>query len=257
MKWAARIILIAGLWVSCYTNSHAQSNVQFSGQAIRSAPNDISRQMQLYVGDNQVRVEYRYGATDMVKIYDMANQRLLVLVPQQKIYMQRGLPSGRSVNPMLPPRDSNPCSVIPEGQCEKLGSENLFGRPVSKWEVTVDQQGKALHSLHWIDEERLMSLRDVWPDGSVSELTLQGTERRDERVTERWQRVTEHLDGTKDVTTQWYDPELRISVREERPGGLVREITRIRIAKQPEKLFQAPPDYRRVEENGQKPGTTE
>jgi len=136
----------------------------------------------------------------MVEIYDMANPRVLLLVPKQELYMQRSLPPGQVVNPMLPPRDSNPCTVMPEGRCEKLDSEMLHGRPVSKWQVAVDQQGKTLRSLHWIDDERLMSLRDVWLDGSVSELTLQGTAKRDGRVAERWKRVTVHADGRSETT---------------------------------------------------------
>ncbi len=205
--------------------------------------------MRLFVGDNQVRVEYRHNELEVVEIYDMANQRVLLLVPKQKLYMQRALPPGEVINPMLAPRDNNPCAAIAQGQCEKLGSETLYGRSVSKWQVTVVAQGKTLRSLHWIDDQRLMSLRDAWPDGSVSELTLQDSAAREGRITERWERVTAHPDGKKEITKQWYDPELKIAVREERPGGFVREITHIRIAKQAAALFQVPAGYRLVENN--------
>jgi hypothetical protein len=252
MKWAAGTVLVVGLWMSGFTSSHAQSNVQFSGQAIQSAPDGRSRQAQLFVGDNQVRLDYRRGELDMVEIYDMKNQRVLLLVPQQKVYMQRGFPPGQAVNPMLPPKDSNPCAALAEGQCKKLGTEMRYGRPVSKWEVMIDQQGETLRSLHWIDDERMMSLRDVWPDGSVSELVLQGTEKVDGRPTERWQRTTTHKDGKKDVQTQSYDPELQIVVREELPGGFIREIKQIRVARQPAELFQIPAGYRLAEDDAQK-----
>jgi hypothetical protein len=141
---------------------------------------------------------------------------------------------------------------MPEGQCNKLGSEALYGRPVSRWEVTVDRQGEVVRSLHWIDDDRLMSLRDMWPDGSVSELRLIDIEMLDGRKTERWQRTTMRSDGKKDVTTQWYDPELKIAVREELSGGYFREIRNIRVEKQPATLFQVPMDYRLVEEQMEK-----
>jgi len=252
VKWAAAIVLVAGLWMSVYTSSHAQSNVQFSGKAIQMTPDGRSRQTQLFVGDNRVRLQYRRLELDMVEIYDMQNQRVLFLVPQQKIYMLRSLPPGKMVNPMLPSRDSNPCAVMPEGQCRKLGSEALYGRPVSKWEVAIDRQGEVMRSLHWIDDERLMSLRDMWPDGSVSELRLIDIEIFDRRTTERWQRTTLLPDGKKDISTQWYDPELRIAVREELSGGFVREIRRIRVEDQPATLFQVPMDYRLVEDQVEK-----
>jgi hypothetical protein len=251
VNWAVRIFLIIALGVSGYANSYAQSNVQFSGQAIQSLPGGRLRKAQLFVGDNQVRLEYRRGELDMVEIYDMNNHHTLLLVPQQKVYMQRAFLPGQVVNPMLPPRDSNPCTVMPEGECKKLGSETLYGRPVSKWEVTVKRQGKMLRSLHWIDDDRLMSLRDVWPDGSVSELKLQDIEEFDGRTSERWQRTTVRPDGKNETTTQWYDPELRITVREELPGGFIREIRHIRVAKQPATLFQVPEDYLCVEDRAE------
>jgi len=247
VKWAAGLILFVGLWVTANAGSHTQPNVQFSGQAIQSTPDGRSRKAQLFVGDNRIRLEYRKGDLDMVKIYDMENQRVLFLVPQQKIYMQRTLPPGQAVNPMLPPRESNPCSVMPEGECKKLASETLYGRPVSNWEVTIKRKGKILHSLHWIDDVRLMSLRDVWPDGSVSEMKLLDIEDFDGQKTERWQRITVHPGGKKEVAIQWYDPELCIAVREELPGGFVREIRHIRIENQPAALFRVPKDYRLVD----------
>jgi len=252
MKWAAGVFFSIGLCITTITSCYAQSNVQFSGQAVQSAPDGKSRHSTLFVGDNQMRLEYRRGKQDVVEIYDMKNQRAMLLFPQEKIYKQRVASPGKSANPMLPPKGSNPCSAMPEGQCKKTGTETLYGRPVSKWEVTLKRGGKTFHSMHWIDDERLMSLRDVWPDGSVSEFVLQDTEVRDGRMTERWQRTTTHPDGKKVVSTQWYDPELQMTVREELPGGFFREIKSIHVARQPAALFQVPADYQLVEINGKR-----
>ena len=92
-----------------------------------------------------------------------------------------------------------------------------------------------------------MSLRNVRPDGSVAELKLVGTEVLDGRDTERWQKTMTDADGKKDVSTQWYDPELRIITREELHGGYFRELKSIEIAPQPPALFTAPADYKQVE----------
>ena len=161
----AGLILFAGLLTLASAGSHKPSNVQFSGKAVQSAPGHRVRTAKLFVGDNRVRVEYRKGGLDIVEIYDMENQCVFFMIPAQKIYMQRDIPPGQVPNPILPSRENDPCSVMPEGECRKLASETLYGRPVSKWEVTIERKGKILHSLHWIDDDRLMSLRDVWPDG--------------------------------------------------------------------------------------------
>ena len=246
MKWAAGFLLAVGLGVSGIAATRAQSNVQFSGRAIQSSPDGKSREAQLYVGDNQVRLEHSRGDEDIVEIYDMKNQRVLVLVPQQKVYMQRDLPAGAAGNPMLPPKDSTPCTGMPDAHCKKLATERLLGRPVAKWEVTIDRKDKQSHSLHWIDEKRHMSLRDVWPDGSVTESVLEGKESLDGRSVERWRRTTSFPDGKKETTTQWYDPELQIAIREELPGGYFREIRDIHVAPQPPTRFEVPAGYRQV-----------
>ena len=247
MKRVAGVILAIGMWVFGTGNSHA-SVIQFSGQAIQSAPDGRLRQARLFVGDNRVRMEYHKDELDIVEIYDLENRRILLLVPQQKLYMQRVLPPGKMNNPLLPPADSNPCSVIPEGDCKKIGSEEVYGRPVSRWEVTVERKGERLRSLHWIDDERLMSLRDVWPDGSVSELMLVDITQLNGRMAEHWQRTTAPVGGEHYVTELWYDPELGMIVREERPGGYLREIKDIQIGKQPAELFNVPEGYRLIED---------
>lgn len=247
MKWAGGVLLVAGLGMSGIAATHAESNVQFSGQAVQSSPDGKSREAKLYVGDNQVRLEHGNDDQRVVEIYDMKHHRMIVLMPAQKVYMQRELPEGPVSNPMLPPEDSNPCTGMPDAQCRKLGTETTLGRPVTKWEVTVEREGKTLHSLHWIDEQRHMSLRDVWPDGSVTESVMEGTESLQGRTVERWRRTTRFPDGKNTTTTQWYDPQLQIAVREELPGGFFREIRDIRVAPQPPKLFEVLPGYRRVE----------
>ena len=47
-------------------------------------------------------------------------------------------------------------------------------------------------------------------------------------------------------STQWYDPELQIAIREELSGGYFRELRDIRVAPQPDHLFTVPADYQRV-----------
>ncbi len=92
-----------------------------------------------------------------------------------------------------------------------------------------------------------MPLRDVWPDGSVSELKLTGMEVLDGRKTESWQRTMTDAEGKQSTSKQWYDPELRIITREELPGGFYRGLKSIEVAPQPPALFTAPADYKRVE----------
>ena len=253
MKGARGFLFAVCFCFAAMGSAAGASNVQFSAQVVKSAPDKTTQQSQIYVGDNQVRLEYQKDAKTMVEIYDMKNQRAMLLVPQQASYMQRKVPQDEQANPMLPPSDSNPCSRIREAECKLLATESLYGRKVSKWEMVVTYEGKTLRSLHWMDAERHTPLREQWPDGTVSELRLMGDETLHGRATERWEMKTTRPDGEAMQSTQWYDPELQIAIREELPGGYFRELRDIRVAPQPDHLFTVPANYQRVTPEQQQP----
>jgi hypothetical protein len=97
-----------------------------------------------------------------------------------------------------------------------------------------------------MDEERHMPLREQWPDGTVTELRLLGFEKLYGRPTERWEMKTTRPDGEAMQSTQWYDPELQIAIREELAGGYFRELRNISVGPQPAHLFTVPANYQRL-----------
>jgi len=253
VKGARWILFACGFWFAMGTGAADPSNVQFSAQVVKSTPDQKTQHSQIYVGDNQVRLEYEKDSQTKVEIYDMKNQRALLLVPQQASYMERKVPQEEQTNPMLPPSDSNPCSRIGAAQCKLLATEALYGREVSKWEMVVTDEGKASRSLHWMDEERHTPLREQWPDGTVTELRLKGDETLHGRATERWEKKTTLSDGVSTRSIQWYDPELQIAIREELSGGYFRELRDIRVAPQPDHLFTVPANFQRVTREQRQP----
>ncbi len=247
VRRAAGVLFVGCLCVASGIAVAGRSNVQFSAQAVQAATNGQSRIAQVYVGDNQVRLEYPKDDLRMVEIYDMKNRRVLLMVPQQTSYMLRRMPNGRMGNPMLPPSQSDPCVYDPAAKCRVLTSESLYGRKVTKWEMVINRAGHNLRSLHWMDDERHMPLREQWPDGTVSELRPLGQETLNGRPAERWEMKITHPDGEQMLSTRWYDPELQIAVREELPDGKYRELRDIHVGLQPEQLFSVPAGYRRLE----------
>ena len=247
MRGAAGVLFAGCLCISSGTAAAERSNIQFSAQAVQSATDGKNRNAQIYVGDNQVRLEYTKDDQLMVEIYDMKNQRVLLMVPQQASYMLRQMSNGRMANPMLPPSQSDPCSHVATAKCRSLTSESLHGRRVTKWEMVVNREGQNVRSLHWMDDERHIPLREQWSDGTVSELRPLGQETLNGRPTERWEMKVTHPDGKQVQSTQWYDPELKIAVREELPGGNYRELRNINVGLQPEQLFSVPAGYKQLE----------
>ena len=86
------------------------------------------------------------------------------------------------------------------------------------------------------------------PDGSVADLKMIRKEKINGRDTEKWERTLSRPDGQNIKSYQWYDASLEIAIREELPGGYVRELKNIEVSKQPEKLFNIPENYKRIDQ---------
>jgi len=223
----------------------ASQGVQFSAQAIERAPSGVERAAGLFVGNGAVRTEYRANGEPVVEIVVMSKGKRLVIYPSRSEYMEiEGYPvPDLSADQAA----SNPCTGVSNSRCNRIGDEVIAGRKAVKWEMLTRQQDKTVRTLLWIDNEYGFSLKELLPDGSLAELRLLGKERINGRNTEKWQRIITMPDGTSQNMLQWYDPELKLTVREQLPNGFTRELRQIKLASQPAKLFQVPSGYRKID----------
>lgn len=219
--------------------------MEFSALAVQQVPEQAERKARMYVAGQGVRMEYEQNGQSMVEIYNLDRRKAWLLMPGQRLFMERDMPDAIPSNFMTGMRDENPCTGIPEVECRRLGEESIAGRPAVKWEMTGEQDGRTLRSLHWIDRTWNIPLRQLWPDGTVSEMHLLGRDVLHGRETEKWEWVSTDPKGNVRRSTQWYDPQLMLSVREELPGGYLRELRDIQVAAQPDALFRLPGGYQR------------
>ena len=83
--------------------------------------------------------------------------------------------------------------------------------------------------------------------------TKLGVEQVNGRHTEKWQLVMSRDEQTVRWVA-WVDRSLGVAVKEELPGGFVRELREIHEGPQEPTLFQVPSDYKRIEIPKQPPG---
>ena len=243
------------------TAEAAPATAEFSAEAVQQVPNQPVRIARMYVARQGVRTEYQQDGQDMVEIYNLAEKRALLLMPNKRMYMEREMPGDMPPNPLANQPSANPCGNNPNLQCKRLGEEQIEGRRAVKWEMSGQQDGRPVRSLHWIDHSRNLPLRQLWSDGTISELRVLGRETLNGRATEKWELVTTRPDGDSRSSYQWYDAELGITIREELPGGYSRELRNIKVAAQPPTLFTQPQGYQRVTvpdpQQGQEPAATQ
>lgn len=228
---------------------HAEgAGTEFSADLLSRGPDAQTTTGKMYVGDGRVRVEMTQQGRQVVHISDQNKRMEWMVLPDQKSYMEHPLgAAGQSPAPVAKPSaDADPCAGLQGVTCRKVGQDAVGGRAAVKWEMSVTRNGQVLTGTQWLDVQRGLPLKYQMPNGQSMELEMLGTETLGGRAVEKWQMTTSNPQQQTMRSLQWYDPELQLAVREELPGGYVRELDNIRIGKQPDELFAVPDGYTRM-----------
>jgi len=222
------------------------AGTEFSAETLRHGPQSQVASGKLFVGDKRMRIEETHQGQSVIRIIDENLDTAWILFPDRKTYQEHKLQGLGSKPPgMNKTSAENPCNGMPGLTCRKLGEEKIGERTAAKWEITISNQGRTMQSIHWIDKERGIPLREEIPGRHMTQLELVATEDWNGRQVEKWEQVTDtsRSDQPELRTSQWFDPGLGIMVRQEFPGDLVSELKNIRIGKQPDELFRIPADF--------------
>jgi hypothetical protein len=233
------ILLIAAFTVTGISAS--EEVVEFSANAYQKGPQTPPIEAKMFVAGKRVRKEYSANGQQVVEIYDAGKQHAVLLMPAKRSYLERQGSTSNFIEQNSKPK--NPCQGIKEASCKKLGEEKIHGRIADKWEMVMKKDGQDMRALYWIDRQRTMMLKQKLPDGTETELRLQGKETVNGRQTEKWEMTASNPQGQTMRSMQWYDPELKISIREEMPGGYLRELKNISVGVQADSLFEIPAGY--------------
>lgn len=225
--------------------------VEFSADMFQRTPQGQEIQGKIYVGESRMRTEMEQNGQEMVQIVDSGAGKQWMIFPARKAYIEQSAPPGA---PHAGGGEINPCENLPGAECKKLGEEMVDGRMADKWEISFVRRGERQRMVQWLDQERGMPLRQEMPGAQRMELKLAGAEPLNGRSVEKWEMTLYQGDQAPSHSFQWYDPELKITTREEYPGGFVREFRNIRVAEQPEALFELPAGYQRMQGSPQELG---
>ena len=224
------------------------AGVQFSADIVRRGPDGQVTSGKMFVGDGRTRMEMTQQGREVVRISDQKRGMEWILFPADKNYLERSAPPAgaeavKPPPPAAPSAETDPCAGVPGLTCRRVGVEDVNGRAAVKWEMSATDKGQTLTGAQWLDVERGLPLKHLMPNGQIVELKLIGIEQIDGRSAEKWEMVTTAPKQQPMATFQWYDPELKLAVREEFPGGYVSELKNIRVDPQPDDLFAVPAGF--------------
>ena len=224
------------------------AEAQFAAEMIQRGPDGKTTMGKIAKGDAKMRTEAVHQGQTMVRIGDEQRGLEWILFPERKSYMERSTlgPDGRV---MPKPTAQDPCVGMPGLNCKPKGEEQVAGRAALVWDITITQQGQTATLTQWIDKERgpAFTLRQTMADGAKVERNFLGKEDLAGRKTEKWEIQMTAPDGKSMKTTEWYDPELQMAIKQEYPGGIVSELVNISVGPQAAELFSIPAGYSRME----------
>ena len=241
-KFLSGVLGLAVLWLA-NTGMAYEIAVEFSADAVQKSPARPDYRARMFVSKDAVRTESMMNNVKVVEIINSKNGTYWLLIPEQKLYLEQQRGPTEPARTKHKSANATPCAAMPNTKCRLLSKETINQRQTEKWEFSVERDGQQYRSLHWIDVERKMPVREFFPDGTLSELQLVEMEMINQRKTEKWIKLITGKDGRQSQSTQWYDPELKLAIREELPGGFFRELNNIKVGKQDKKNFRVPADY--------------
>jgi hypothetical protein len=182
----------------------------------------------------------------IIQIIDLGGQEAIVINAAQKSYIRRRASKSEIQVQASSATDASPCTGMQNLVCRAAGSEPINGRKALKWEITNPAAGKGGTMRFWLDAEHRIPVRQEMPDGSIMEMRLLERATVNGRDTEKWEMTARRDDGQSYVSLQWYDPEIRMNVREQHPGGFARNLINIKLQPQPVELFSIPAGFTEI-----------
>jgi len=244
MRFSILLLCVAVL-VSVAPAWSQPATTEFSADTLETDSQGNALAGKLYVGDGQVRTEFDVNGKTMIQIVDIGQQQALMINPDQRTFMRRQAGQGEleSGNRYA----ASPCAGMQNISCKAIGKEKIAGRLTEKWEFVKQLHGQSITMYFWLDAERKIPVRQEMPDGSSMELHMVMQESVNGRQAEKWEMIAMQPDGKSIISYHWYDPEIKMNIREEQPEGFSRELVNIKTEAQPGSLFAVPEGYNEIQ----------
>ena len=222
----------------------AQSARDFTATAVQTIPEQPDQIGQIAKSGSNMRFEYRQNGSTLVKILRPTEGVILMLDPQTQTYIEF---IGPAVAPEVADGPTTPCpEATPETEglmCERSGGDvSVYGVQAERWLLGYEQQQPQV--ILW-DPLRRKALRQEFPEGSLMSMSFNAMVDLSGRQTEYWT-IDYTTPGQEPLNTGWwFDPVLRVVVREDLPGGGSRRLENIQAGPVDPALFEAPAGWQK------------
>ncbi len=228
---------LAAQSVQTPTSSPAKS---YSATAIHGLPGQPETTGKIVKSGQNLRLEFEQNGQTVIQILRPTDGVMFILNPQDQTYFEvrdQPVPVTTTEGYMTP------CGDAPMATCERIGTDTVSGIAVERWALASKPQTRPLIIL-W-DSTRRRALRQEFPDGSVMAMQFVAMQDLNGRITEHWSLKVTSGNQPANTGSWWFDPELRVVVREELPGGELRRLKDITVNAVQDSAFQIPEGWQR------------
>lgn len=221
------------------------AQTSYSATAIHKLPDLPETSGRILKSGDNMRLEFQQNGRQIIQILLPSMGVMYVLDPQTKTYTEM---RGQTMPATAASRQSVPCSEQSGlAVCQRVGADTVSGIQVERWLIAAQPQTQPL-SLLW-DPTRRQALRQDFPDGSSMAMRFKAMEDVNGRETEHW--IIEVLAPGRETLTGgwWFDPVLRVVVREDLPGGESRRLENIVVGGVDATAFQVPEGWQQLDPN--------
>lgn len=222
----------------------------YSADAVYRTPDGSESTGRVVKSGPDMRLEYAENGRQVIQIIRRAEGTMYVLDPGTLSYfrVQGAADPNAGMAAYAPPCDQN----APGATCRFLGNEVTSGITTEVWEIGQPGDPAQVSRILW-DGARQRALRQEYPDGTVMALAFKAMVVIEGRNVEHWT-ITVTAPGQAPVTGAWYyDPELRVELREELPSGEIRSLRNIAVGPVDPAAFAVPSGWSEIAPPG--PGT--
>ncbi len=222
---------------ACFFSAYAEA-LQFTANAVMSTPGRADVSTFLYYSTGRIRKEFFYYGEPVIQILDVnKHTSLMCFTEQQLCYENKTL---EEINIGIESSIKSPCEKNAALICENQGIQELNERKATKWKITAKDGEKENISNLWLDTELNIPVKQTLFNGTVIELKWLGDEMLNNRQTDKWIQQIKLANGEVQESFQWFDKELKISIRETFSNGNSQELQHIVVEDLEDKLFSMP-----------------
>ncbi len=215
----------------------------YAADAVYRTPDGTESSGRVVKSGPDMRLEFTEGGRAVVQIIRRAEGVMYVLDATSRSYFKvQGEPDPQAGSAAYEaPCDQSVTAVT----CRFLGNEVTSGITAEAWEIGQPGDPSQVSRILW-DGARHRVLRQEYPDGTVMALSFKAMVQIEGRNVEHWI-ISVNVPGQAPLAGAWYyDPELRVELREELPSGEVRSLRNIIVGAVDPAAFAVPAGWTEI-----------